>query len=456
MVGSEVRTPEQVTAAQARADELRAAAYPPSGSQPPLKQCDLVMKGGITSGVVYPLAGCELAKTYRFRSIGGSSAGAIAACLVAAAEYGRDTGGFNRLAQLPPEIGPTLPDLFSPGPKSKTAHTALMTWLDKDRSTGMRIVRILGAALWARRWVLVWGFVLSVLAAVGIITARPIDETRTTARSILAGTVFAAGVLFTIEQALMREVRSTIAGITEQGFGICIGSAGPNADPSGPPRYFTDWLGAKIDEIAGLGLPSAAGAEPRPPGPLLMRDLAAKEVVLQVMTTNLTQGRPMTFPFSDRTILFDPLELAAYFSPDVISALGTDGPAANRGVELRSASGHPLYHLPAAEDTPLIVAARLSLSFPALISAVPLYAVDYARADEEDQVAVRCWFSDGGITSNFPVTSSTPCGRPARRSPSTCAATTRTTPTRTRTTAPGLERHGSRRSTASAGSSARS
>jgi len=41
--------------------------------------CDLVMKGGITSGVVYPHAICELAQTYRLKQIGGASAGAIAA-----------------------------------------------------------------------------------------------------------------------------------------------------------------------------------------------------------------------------------------------------------------------------------------------------------------------------------------------------------------------------------------
>lgn len=42
-------------------------------------ECDLVMKGGITSGIVYPLAIAEIAKAFRLRSIGGTSAGAIAA-----------------------------------------------------------------------------------------------------------------------------------------------------------------------------------------------------------------------------------------------------------------------------------------------------------------------------------------------------------------------------------------
>jgi hypothetical protein len=36
-------------------------------------ECDIVMKGGITSGVIYPLAVCELAQTYRLRSVGGAS-----------------------------------------------------------------------------------------------------------------------------------------------------------------------------------------------------------------------------------------------------------------------------------------------------------------------------------------------------------------------------------------------
>jgi hypothetical protein len=45
----------------------------------PTKLCDIVMKGGVTSGIVYPLAVCELAKTYTFKNIGGTSAGAIAA-----------------------------------------------------------------------------------------------------------------------------------------------------------------------------------------------------------------------------------------------------------------------------------------------------------------------------------------------------------------------------------------
>jgi hypothetical protein len=40
--------------------------YDDSDFAHPTSTCDIIMKGGITSGVVYPLAIVELAKRYRF------------------------------------------------------------------------------------------------------------------------------------------------------------------------------------------------------------------------------------------------------------------------------------------------------------------------------------------------------------------------------------------------------
>lgn len=59
-----------------------------------------------------------------------------------------------------------------------------------------------------------------------------------------------------------------------------------------------------------------------------------------------------------------------------------------------------LRNLPPPGEIPVVVATRLSLSLPGLISAVPLFAIDYSSTAEPP---VRCWFSDGGITSNFPI-----------------------------------------------------
>lgn len=58
----------------------------------PELECDLVMKGGVTSGIIYPAAIAAIAKDYRLRAIGGTSAGAIGAAAAAAMEFGRRSG----------------------------------------------------------------------------------------------------------------------------------------------------------------------------------------------------------------------------------------------------------------------------------------------------------------------------------------------------------------------------
>src|SRR5438128_954555 len=93
-------------------------------------ECDLVMKGGITSGVVYPSAVRVLADTYRFRNIGGASAGAIAAAAAAAAEYGRQTGhgGFDVLQDMTKELEQPgfLTGMFQPTPKARPLYRLLV------------------------------------------------------------------------------------------------------------------------------------------------------------------------------------------------------------------------------------------------------------------------------------------------------------------------------------------
>jgi hypothetical protein len=55
-------------------DQWPASCYP--GTKP---FCDVVMKGGVTSGVVYPFTICHIASEFLIRNIGGTSIGAIAA-----------------------------------------------------------------------------------------------------------------------------------------------------------------------------------------------------------------------------------------------------------------------------------------------------------------------------------------------------------------------------------------
>lgn len=84
---------------------------------------------------------------------------------------------------------------------------------------------------------------------------------------------------------------------------------------------------------------------------------------------------------------------AVFPEPVVMRMLQSDTAKPEPGVdELRSNQHHPLK----VEQLPVLVAIRLSLSFPGLLSAVPLYqnvGGHYRRS----------LFSDGGIASNFPV-----------------------------------------------------
>jgi hypothetical protein len=110
----------------------------------PQADWDFVLKGGITGGIVYPAALARLGWNYRLRSIGGTSAGAIAAAAAAAAEFGRDSGGFEKLAGLPEELARTdesgstrLFRLFEPQPRTRALFDLLVAGLMPDKRRWM-------------------------------------------------------------------------------------------------------------------------------------------------------------------------------------------------------------------------------------------------------------------------------------------------------------------------------
>ncbi|MGB4890038.1 MAG: patatin-like phospholipase family protein, partial [Propionicimonas sp.] len=120
---------------------------PASYAAPPL-ECDLVMKGGITSGLVYPKAAARLATRYRFRSVGGASAGAIAAGLTAAAEYRRQHSGdgeaqagagFAKLVTIPQVLGTKLSTLFLPSVPLAPSYQALTAWIEPGWGTARKL-----------------------------------------------------------------------------------------------------------------------------------------------------------------------------------------------------------------------------------------------------------------------------------------------------------------------------
>jgi predicted acylesterase/phospholipase RssA len=75
---------------------------------------DLTMRGGTTSGVVYPAAVCEIARSFRLRNVGGASAGAIAAAVAAAAERGRSKIASTGSAAADDPVGTSPPTALPP------------------------------------------------------------------------------------------------------------------------------------------------------------------------------------------------------------------------------------------------------------------------------------------------------------------------------------------------------
>jgi predicted acylesterase/phospholipase RssA len=161
-----------------------------------------------------------------------------------------------------------------------------------------------------------------------------------------------------------------------------------------------------IDDLAGR---EADGV------PLTFGDLRERGIELAMMTTNLTQRRPHRMPWQDRFFFYDPAEWRELFPEHVVRWMVEHPPPLDPGdkdsARIREAM-LPRLPFPAAGDLPVVVAARMSLSFPILISAIPLWAFDRTLRRNNDAlegrgsakaVAERVWFSDGGIASNFPV-----------------------------------------------------
>jgi predicted acylesterase/phospholipase RssA len=458
--------------------------------------CDLVMKGGIASGVVYPLAIVELASRYRFRSIGGTSAGAVAAAVTAAAEYRRrhqDTmAGFDvvkriatdlrqRVDAAPKQSGKghwrgvtgalrrtlggrlwpasaarlRLQCLFAPDPNCERLFHVLVRTLSRAHRTGHlarrsraaaakdrqaapgevekagdrqpagqqdkyveSMPRALTRALLVAYWPMVIagavaGVVLGLLCGwrIGVGIDMPLLAWLAgTAAGIATGLLAAAAVVVGGTAWWFR--RDIVCNVVPNDFGLCHGDG---TSPEGVDRI-TPWLNELIQTAAGLpvhGDPLTFGqlwdAPGFPPPSMPVTEVGEhRSIDLMMFTTNVTHGRPYTFPHHDERaqLFYQPDKLASFLPASVMDWIsahpGTYEPDAGKKPTVASMEALGLVPIPDAKDFPVLLAARMSLSYPLLFSAVPLWAIDYEQPDDVRSFR-RCWFSDGGIASNFPM-----------------------------------------------------
>ena len=358
----------------------------------PTKKCDLVMKGGVTSGVVYPKAIGELSKQYQFSSIGGTSAGAIAAAVAAAAEYARagdKLDAFEDVARLPDWLCATSPDkrpsnlfhLFQPQLSLAPLYAVLTAGLGK-KWIAQCFAKFRAALLQ-----------FPVAASIGLLpgalvawVASGTEEWQKWLGFALAGVI---GLLLCILVAAVWLARQ----IPHHGWGLCFGMT--ETKSAGSPAL-VPWLSEYLDRLAGKNSDE----------PLAFGDLESRNVHLQMISTNLTNGRPYSLPFSEHThFYFKGSEFGNFFPESVVRWMETHpgqppsrGPVKNDGLSI----------LPDRENLPVIVAGRMSLSFPFLFCPVPFYGVDFGygpktTGQSAQSIPEPCFFVDGGLANNFPL-----------------------------------------------------
>lgn len=385
-----------------------------------LLECDIVMAGGVTSGIIYPGAVAMIARRYTFHSIGGTSVGAIAAAVTAAAEYGRRTGqnptAFEDVARFPKGLGDIAPDghsrlfhLFTPEPATRPLF-ALVTPLFASKNRLHQIGGIFAATM---------SFV-QVLLPVLVATAAGIFVTAVLAAH---GNLGLAAVALVMAIALVAVIwigftarilsRRWLPAWRKNGYGVCTGLATPKCGhqkTQAPFQGLANWIHDHVQLAAGRKVddpPLTFGdlwtaPTSKPDGALQADPAAPRAIELSMIVSDISRNRTAQLPFLETPspLYVETSVLDRHFPSTIVEWMKKNAGQYDEGVEQREG----VIRLPFPQNLPVVFGARLSLSFPVLLSALPLMTPDFARRPKGGRAPLRhIWFSDGGLTSNFPV-----------------------------------------------------
>ena len=363
------------------------------------RSCDLVLKGGVASGVAFPSAIHAISRVFDVRAIGGTSAGAVAAALAAAAQYRRLTdandpeAGFARLAALPSRLAKDdrLFGLFTPNANTRRLFDALFAAGTPGTAAPRRIAALLAAYPVPALIGSGAGFLHEVLAST---TAHA--PWRALHR-ILAASEIGAGALAGAAVALALDVTR----LHRNGYGLVTGVD----DTRSNSGSLSTWLAAETEALAGLAvgeIPLTFGMLWNPAGGAVANGLeeppAEKLIDLRMTATNLVAGRPVLFPARTNGYYFRVSELARSMPPHVVAWMVRYSHPSERAY---AEDGEDLVPLPPIGDLPIVLATRMSIAFPPLFSAVPLWFV--AEGAGATAAPQRMLFADGVLSSDFPV-----------------------------------------------------
>lgn len=339
-------------------------------AEPPLDRfCDVVLDGGVINGVVYPGFLIELARKFRFRSLGGTSVGAIAAALAAACEYNRRYGsnnGFNEgLAKMPGELADWVNEaekitrirsLFQPDPTvrpifnwfvdllggrlnninamvaeelERIKATALTGQVNKADSLSYELpdkpwsIARLICRVWLKTMhhlgpnifeMLLW----ALLAFVCVVIVNPLSVFW---QVVLPQYFFLVGAL--VVSPLLCFSKQIYMLIRLPGSGACSGMRSEKS----PNQGLSEWLHEGVQKAANMPLHKPltfSNLWAAPNGPKGATDNSEpKSIDLRMITTCLSHGRIYELPLTDNslTLMFKLSEFKPYFPTEVIDHL---------------------------------------------------------------------------------------------------------------------------------------
>lgn len=379
-------------------------------------ECDIVMAGGVTSGIVYPGAVAAIARRFVFRSIGGTSVGALAAAVTAAAEFGRQTkknpASFDALAGLHEELATKMSDghtrlfhLFTAN-RGTAALLAIVLPFFSGRSKSGKLMGFIRATL--TRWPVLLSVIIALVA--GLVPAAALFHDRHIGLAIVVG-ASTLGLLLLLWSGTVIAMFLLVwyPALRKNFYGICVAKSPPQGTPGEDAKYerLTTWMHQKIQAMAGMpvdGPPLTFGNLWTASDRHHKEDLSSqpRQVDLAMITSDISRNRMTQLPFVDfPTPLYVEIDVLRAFFPDsVVEWMSRHHAPPQDEVSYDK----PHIRLPRPQDLPVIVATRMSLSFPILMSAIPLLTPDYpARVGRGPTPLRRVWFSDGGLVSNFPI-----------------------------------------------------
>jgi hypothetical protein len=297
-------------------------------AEAPREYCDLVMKGGITSGIVYPNAVLALSERFTFKNIGGTSAGAIAAAATAAAALGKRRLDLESIAKTDAtaRMGfaglQTVADqlrkrgfIFSLFQPARGGGAAFAFTVRAAQRTGLagKILPGLWAAL--RMAPLNFAAILAILLGISWLIGG-----RQGLLAALLPALFCALAAAAVAAAfrLGRVLR-------HNHFGLCPGLARRKVrrrwfrKVAAPPAL-SDWLHEVLQALAG-----------QPEGrPLLFEDLwtaprheqepaTERAISLEMITTDVSHREPRSLPISASTFWFRKAEFERLFPADLVA-----------------------------------------------------------------------------------------------------------------------------------------